>query len=115
VGYRHCRVAYRPLLVQLWERLTRRPILTASEVERIGTVSCVRLNTAGGFQKDTLRVVRRVCRTGGIAVCYAHPHSLSSDNSQSWRYLIPFLREITELRKAGSLCIGLPSEVMNTI
>jgi hypothetical protein len=105
-GYRFCRVAYRPLHVRLKDRLfgmadpPRRP-------ETIEGITCVRLN-GFGFREPALRLVERCVRDGGIAITYAHPHSLKSGNAQDERYLIPFLKTVRELQRAGKLDVVLP-------
>jgi hypothetical protein len=108
-GYGFCRVAYRPLTDRLRDRLggrdepPRRP-------EKIAGLTCVRLN-GFGFQAETLRLVKSCVVSGGFAVVYAHPHSISLDGPQHENHLVPFLECVRDLRRAGHLRVRLPRQV----
>ena len=82
-GYRCCRIAYRPLHLQLVERLFGRCQERPGAVESIGGIACVRLNTPGGFDRPATDMVERCAREGGIAVVYGHPHSVQSGDAQA--------------------------------
>jgi peptidoglycan/xylan/chitin deacetylase (PgdA/CDA1 family) len=90
-GYQFCRVAYRPIGLRVADRLAGRRIDGPVRVERIGGILCCRLNTPGGFGRESLAMLDRVARDGGIAVVYGHPHSLQAENRQHERLLVPFL------------------------
>jgi hypothetical protein len=81
-------------------------------VERIGGVTCCRLNSAGGFAADAVSLVERAAREGGIAVVYGHPHSLGAGNSQDERWLVPFLARVQALESAGRLRSVRPRELV---
>jgi peptidoglycan/xylan/chitin deacetylase (PgdA/CDA1 family) len=111
-GYQTCRVSYRAswrtLIDQLGFRRTDRP----NEAERIGGLTCFRLNTAGGFHNSALERIGEAAEGGGIAVVYGHPHSLTAENSQSERFLRPFLQVVADLRREGQLVDRLPRELV---
>ncbi len=111
VGYRFCRVAYRPIYIRLAETLLRRHIYKPVQLENISGILCVRINTPCGFAGESLRMLDQVANKGGIAVVYAHPHSLSSQGPQSERFLLPFLEKVKELRENGKLHVALPREL----
>ena len=102
-GYGFCRVAYRPLGLRAADRIARRRVDRPGRVEWIEGIRCVRLNTAGGFAEETLGLVERAARSGGIAVVYGHPHSLHAGNAQDERWLVPFLDRVSELRAEGRI------------
>jgi hypothetical protein len=109
-GYQFCRVAYRPLGQRIRERLAGRRLNRAGRLETIEGVTCVRLNTGCGFQRDTQEMLGRCVQTGGLIVAYGHPHSIHSGNSQDEQWLVPFLRQVAEFRHAGKLQITLPRD-----
>jgi peptidoglycan/xylan/chitin deacetylase (PgdA/CDA1 family) len=111
-GYQTCRISYRAswrtLIDQLTGRRTDRPVAS----EQISGLTCFRLNTAGGFNGSALERIRQAADGGGLAVVYGHPHSLTAQNSQSERWLRPFLAEAAELRRQGRLVDRLPRELV---
>jgi peptidoglycan/xylan/chitin deacetylase (PgdA/CDA1 family) len=107
-GYDFCRVAYRPWPLRAADRLARRRVDRPGRLERIGGIACARLNTPGGFADETVAVVERAARTGGMAVVYGHPHSLHAGNAQDERWLRPFLDRVRRLRADRGLEIVLP-------
>jgi len=110
-GYRFCRVAYRPMYQRLADRVLRRRFDQLGRTESIGGITCVRLNTPGGFAGGTRRSVRRCVERGALVVVWGHPHSLTLGNSQDQVHLIPFLEMISDLRDAGRLSICLPRDL----
>jgi peptidoglycan/xylan/chitin deacetylase (PgdA/CDA1 family) len=112
-GYRFCRVAYRPMHLRIADRLVRRPLDGPARVETIAGVTCVRLNTFGGFDEGALTMVRRCAKAGGIAVVYGHPHSLDARNSQDETWLRPFLEELSLLRAQHRLLPCLPRQLVS--
>jgi len=109
-GYRFCRVAYRPMHQRVAEIVARRRLDQAGRIETIRGVSCVRLNTPGGFARHTVEVLRRSTRRGGVTVVYGHPHSLTLGNSQDERHLAPFLQLVSAMCKSGELRVVLPRD-----
>ena len=110
-GYRFCRVAYRPMHQRIADRLLRRRFDQLGKTESIGGVTCVRLNTGGGFANSTTRSVRRCVESGALVVVWGHPHSLTLGNTQDEKFLIPFLEEVAAMREAGKLTISLPRDL----
>jgi hypothetical protein len=110
-GYQVCRVSYRPMYVRLAEVLVGRRLDRPVRPESIGGMTCIRLNTPGGFDQDSQAVVERCVGRGGSAVVHGHPHSLHSGNSQDERWLTPFLQHVRNLRAQGLLRIGLPGQL----
>lgn len=111
-GYDFCRVAYRPISLRAADHLARRRVDRPGRLERIAGVRCARLNTPGGFGEETLALVERAARTGGVAVVYGHPHSLHAGNSQDERWLRPFLERVRCLRAEGVLETVLPRTLL---
>jgi hypothetical protein len=112
-GYALCRVAYRPLPQQAAERLLRRRLERPARPRTIAGLTCLRLNTPGGFGPESVALLRRCVREGGIATAYGHPHSLHGDDFQHERYLVEFLREARRLADEGSLSLALPGQFVN--
>jgi peptidoglycan/xylan/chitin deacetylase (PgdA/CDA1 family) len=111
-GYRFCRVAYRPIPQRLAERVAGRRLDRPSRLESIAGISCVRLNTAGGFAQGTQALVERCAERGGIAVVYGHPHSLGAENAQNERFLRPFLERVAAMRREGRLEVLRPKDLL---
>lgn len=112
VGFRVCRVAYRPLHLRLADRVLgewrrerpRRPV-------QIAGVTCLRLNTPVGFASGAQAVLRRCATVGGVVVVYAHPHSLHAGNAQDEHRLVPFLAELRSRRRRGLVRLTLPRDL----
>jgi peptidoglycan/xylan/chitin deacetylase (PgdA/CDA1 family) len=111
-GYLFCRVAYKPLYERMVERLLRRQLCRPGHLETIASISCVRLNTPGGFNEDAIRVLKYCAHSGGLVVVYGHPHSLYSGNSQDESTLIPFFEEARLLHERGMLRFYLPGRLV---
>ena len=111
-GYRFCRVAYRPIAQRLVEGVLGRRRDRPSRLEAIEGVTCVRLNTPGGFGAETAAVVERCAERGGLAVVYGHPHSLRAENSQNEELLKPFLRRVAQLRTEGRIEVLRPKDLL---
>lgn len=112
VGYRFCRVAYRPVILQLVERLLKRRLDRPCELQMIGNITCARLNTPGGFDVSAVKMLERHSSRGGVIVVYGHPHSLRSGNSQDEAWLLPFLRHVKSLKKEGRIQVRLPRDLI---
>ena len=110
-GYRFCRVAYRPMYQRVADRILRRRFDQLGRTESIGGITCVRLNSPGGFAGATEKSVKRCVDRGALVVVWGHPHSLTLGNSQDEKYLIPFLQMISSLRDKGKLSICLPRDL----
>jgi peptidoglycan/xylan/chitin deacetylase (PgdA/CDA1 family) len=114
-GYQTCRISYRPSWGTLIDRLVGRRADSPVEPEIVSGLRCFRLNTAGGFDGSAMERVQQAAERGGLAVIYAHPHSLTAENSQSERWLRPFLARVAELRRQGQLVDMLPRELVATL
>jgi hypothetical protein len=111
-GYRCCRISYKPVHVQLVERMFHCRLDRPGAVEIVAGVRCVRLNTPGGFDAPALGMIERCARDGGLAVVYGHPHSIHRGGSQHERCLAPFLSRVVQLRNEGRLQTGLPRDLI---
>jgi peptidoglycan/xylan/chitin deacetylase (PgdA/CDA1 family) len=107
-GYRNCRVSYRPAYQRCLEWIAGRRLDRPVRTVLIAGVTCVRLNTPGGFAAETAALVERCVRSGGIIVVYGHPHSLRRGASQDERFLLPLLQRIHSLRERRLLQVRLP-------
>ena len=112
-GYRFCRLAYRPLLQRIKEKLLGKRLDKPVEPTSISSICCVRVNTPSGFGEGTKSVFQNCASKGGIVVVWGHPHSLGSGNAQDEKYLVPFLEMIVSQRKEGKLGIALPHQLLN--
>ena len=111
VGYRFCRVAYRPLTTRLMEKVLRRRIDRPERLVRIAGVTCARINAPVGFGPPTLAMLERCAASGGLLVVYGHPHSLGGEHAQGEKMLVPFLKRVQELSREGSLTVCLPRDL----
>ena len=107
-GYRACRVSYRPGYQRLLEGLVGRRLDRPVRTAEVAGVTCIRLNTPGGFGVETVRLVERCVRSGGIGVVYGHPHSLHGGGVQDERWLVPLLARIRSLCERRLLQVCLP-------
>jgi hypothetical protein len=110
-GYAFCRVAYRPMSQRIREWWAGRRLDRPSRVERIADVTCVRLNTPGGFAAPSLDMLDRCVTAGGLVVAYGHPHSLHAGGHQDERFLVPFLERVQAQRQSGRLEVVLPAQL----
>ena len=110
-GYQFCRVSYRPMTQRLLERICRRRLDQPARWERIRDITCIRLNTPGGFAKPGIEMLERCAAGGGVVVVYGHPHSLHAGNSQDQEHLVPFLRRARQLVDDGAVVVRLPRQV----
>ncbi len=113
-GYQFCRVAYQPLHERISERLRGFPTRRPAHLEIIAGITCIRLNTPGGFKSDPEAVLEKCIEQGGFAVIYGHPHSITAgaDNPQDLVWLEPMLQRISLLKQKGLLEVVLPRDVL---
>jgi peptidoglycan/xylan/chitin deacetylase (PgdA/CDA1 family) len=112
-GYRFCRVAYRSAWQRVLGAVTRREWYRPERLRAIRGITCVRLNTVGGFGGAALDDLAQTTRRGGLIVVYGHPHSLRSGNAQDERHLVPFLAVVRKLRAEGRLRVALPRDLLH--
>ena len=111
-GYQFCRVAYRPLGQRLQEQIWGRRLDRPARLEQIAGVDCIRINSPGGFDGESLQMIQRTVAAGGLVVIHGHPHALRTGNSQDEKFLVPFFAQIRQLRSAGKLRVHLPREII---
>jgi hypothetical protein len=111
-GYRTCRLSFRPLQLRLREALARRRLDVPGAPERAGPITCIRLNTPGGFGADAHAMLERCSQTGGLVVVYGHPHSLGSDSEQSEAHLRAWLDRVRVLRADGCVRVWQPRDLV---
>jgi peptidoglycan/xylan/chitin deacetylase (PgdA/CDA1 family) len=114
-GYRFSRVSYRSWALRVAEKLRRRRIEFPVLPERIAGITCLRMNTPGGFDAASTAVLARCLARGGVIVVYGHPHSLHSGNSQDEKHLVPFLEQAQRLRGRGVLRTVLPRDLLEAL
>ena len=112
VGYRFCRVSYRPILRRLADRVLRRRVDPLGRLETIAGITCARLNTPGGFAEPTTRSLERNVRSGTLTVAYGHPHSLTLGDTQDEARFAPFLKRVAELQTSGRLEAARPIDLI---
>ncbi|MCB0689391.1 MAG: polysaccharide deacetylase family protein, partial [Saprospiraceae bacterium] len=111
-GFKTSRISYQSIFTKLGRKIGVDPSFRASRPELINGIQCIKLNTRGGFQ-EVLPSLEENQNQEGYAIVYGHPHSITSNNRQSLRYLEPFLNGLSELRKAGKLEVVLPRTMLN--
>lgn len=112
-GYKFCRVAYQPLHQKLFERVTGRDFPRSAELERIENVSCLPLNTKGGFATGSVRQLVRCAKRAENVVVYGHPHSICSGNAQDEKWLVPFFERVRDLVDLGMIEPMLPRDLIS--
>jgi hypothetical protein len=111
-GFRFCRVSYRPFQQRLAERILGRRLDRPSRLEQIEGITCIRLNTPGGFDAPSVKMLERCTDSGGTTVVYGHPHSITANGSQNQSYLTGFLKRASELINQNRLEVRLPSNLL---
>jgi len=112
VGYRFCRVAYRPMQRRIAEKILRRKLPKPSELEQVAGVTCLRTNAAG-FESASVTLLERCIREGKSLVVYGHPHSCSDSTSpQRFDALETFLQVVQEQRQQDNVRCLLPRDIL---
>ena len=115
-GYRMCRVVYRSLPDRARERLGGTPVERPGRIEPIAGLSCVRLNTRGGFGDDTRSLLHAGLPRGGVWVVYGHPHSASDPaSSQSFQQAERLMAELSAWRNAGLVRCVRPRDLLDKL
>ena len=109
-GYRTARIAYEPLHHNLSRHILKRVIQQPTRAQWAENILYFKVNAAG-FAKKTQELVKMVADRGGLAVIFAHPHSLIADNDQNERYFLSFLDLVKTLKGSGRLVDTTPAEV----
>lgn len=110
-GYTFARLAFRNAFRRIVEAVSGREHPRRAKVSSLLGVRFVLLNTPAGFDAPAREMVQQVAVNGGIAVVWAHPHSLTADNPQNERYLVPFLDELAALRAAKKVDVVCPRDL----
>ena len=112
VGYRFCRLAYRPLRDRVRDLVRRRAVYEPNALETIAGVRCVRLNTPCGFHDASRRVIEQHLDDAGYWVLYGHPHSATDDdNPQSVRWVERTLAVLHDWRAEGRIRCVVPRDL----
>lgn len=110
-GYRFARVAYRPWTQRVRERLKGRRLDQPAQLETIEGITCLRLNTPGGFHETVQRCLQEHLDAPGYWLVYGHPHSLSRPGNQCEAYLRALMTQVAEWKHSGSVEILRPQEL----
>lgn len=113
-GYLFSRVSYLSLLERLVMLLFKKELDRPEVPEKIGQITCLRLNTPGGFKQKTMEMVERSGRDGNYTLVFAHPHSLHRGDAQDEKFYIPFLRRVKQLVDSGSVEVVLPRQLVES-
>jgi peptidoglycan/xylan/chitin deacetylase (PgdA/CDA1 family) len=112
IGYRFCRVAYRPLSKRVAEMILGRSLQTPSFLEYIEGIACLRAN-AGGFGSQAVELLDQCVRCGGTLVIFGHPHSLGVPASpQRFEALEQFLTHVDRQRKLNRVRCLQPRDLV---
>ena len=112
VGYRFCRVAYKPLSKRIAEKILRRKLRRPSSLEQVAGVTCLRTN-AGGFEATADTLLERCIDEGKSLVIYGHPHSCSDPASpQRFEALERFLQTVDHQRRLDNVRCLLPRDIL---
>jgi hypothetical protein len=96
-------------------------LITGSRIDRPGRlesiegITCVRINTPGGFDERTVALLDKFARTDGLIVSYGHPHSLFADGAQNIRYVSAFLQRVKELTRQNVLDVCTPRQLLEQL
>lgn len=114
VGYRFCRVNYRPWWRALRQRVTgQRPPDFPSHLEQIAGLTCLKVNNPPGFAAPVPQTLQQLAHQEGYIVIYGHPHHLSrSDSAEGEPYLIPLLEQLADLQHAGLVTLTTPRQLL---
>lgn len=114
VGYRFCRVNYRPLWRAIAEKLQGDRLTDSpSHLEQIAGLTCLKVNNPPGFKSPVPQTLARLAAQDGYIVIYGHPHHLSkSDSAESEGYLIPLFEQLAALKNAGVIDIKTPQALL---
>ena len=81
-GFKTSRVDYEPLSASIsrhaFKRVVSEPVKMAYEKD----ILCFKVN-GSGFGSSSQEMLRRIAESGGLAVIFAHPHSLAAENDQN--------------------------------
>jgi len=112
VGYRVARIAYS----NIFERILSLGKVTTQKtvkMENIHGIRTIRLNGPSGFGINALTRLQHAVHKNEFVIIYGHPHSISGNTSQSLKYLLPFLTEVSTLINEKKLQIILPGDLCN--
>lgn len=111
-GYRFSRISYQTVFDQLQSHIYQSSRLNnPSRIENICGVNCLRLNSIGGFN-DMEKPLRSMLSKEGYFIAYGHPHSITANNRQNKKYLIPFLALLKSLKAELKVEVVLPRDII---
>jgi hypothetical protein len=111
-GYRTIRIYYESLHLTIIKRLFGwKLVFRTSFPESINGITCIKVNTPGGFGPKTMEVLKSYFGHDGIVALWAHPHSLFSMNNQNEEHLQRILELLKENRTAFNNI--LPKDILS--
>lgn len=111
VGYRWCRVLYRPI----WKKISGSDLQKPFDhhLPRKGTVRCVP-QTHCGFDERALALLTVATEEKKAVVITGHPSGISRNGSESLKHLRPFLQSVADYQQAGVLEAVTVTEYLQT-
>jgi peptidoglycan/xylan/chitin deacetylase (PgdA/CDA1 family) len=109
-GYKTARIAYETIFQSISRHLFRKITLRPTRAQWIENILCFQVN-GDGFENASVEIIRQAAKSSGLAVIYAHPHSLVAENDQNLQYFIPFLEVVHSLCAAGEIIVTTPGEL----
>lgn len=101
VGYKWCRVAFRPLWKKLLYKDDQRNTSLAAWKKESGVV-CVPHHCTG-FDEVAVRLTKRAIRESGTVIVSGHPSGLSRKGNESAEHLRSFFRRVAHYQHRGQL------------
>jgi len=112
VGYRVSRISYSNFIERILSFGNIKTQKTAN-IENINGIRAIRLNGVSGFGNDAINRLHQAVSKNVFVTIYGHPHSVLGTTTQSLKYLLPFLTEISKLINEKKLQIILPGDLCN--
>ena len=112
VGYRVARISYSNFIERILFLGNIKTPKTAN-IENNKGIRTIRLNGRAGFGLDAINRLHYAVHRNEFVIIYGHPHSISGNTSQSLKYLLPFLTEVSTLIYEKKLQIILPGDLCN--
>jgi hypothetical protein len=110
-GYEFSRLAFKPIHEQLKDKVFGEKDAGVGETFKFRGITCIRLNSPGGFGPDVRAQVRKDQGNGGVRVLYGHPHSISNPAStQHEKELIEIFKILVALKAEGQIQYALPRD-----
>lgn len=111
VGYRWCRVVYRPIWKKITGDLQRRPF--DGHLPTKHRVCCIP-NTYCGFDEPALALLQAAIEQDKAVVISGHPSGLSRNGEESFQHFSFFMRRVAEYQKMGALATITVTEYLES-